>query len=302
MKSENRIPHGQPIEQWFLGQNALCPVLFEQAKDGMVILDTQGKALVANKRFAEMLDYTKEEITQLHVWDWDIQFSEKELREKLHQIDHNGRHLETRQKKKHGSEIHVELSNSVTWFNDQKLIFCICRDITQRKLTEKKVYLLATTDHLTTMLNRREFVHRLQQEMERARRYETFFSLIIYDFDNFKFINDTFGHTEGDRVLRLAAELVKKNIRMTDIAARWSDEEFIVLLPQSTLSVARTVAEKLRQSIETFPFHDLFSVTSSFGVTTFHSRDDLYSLVKRVDDALYWAKAGTKNCVKALRA
>lgn len=302
MKSERNIPPDHLIDQWFNGQNALCPVLFEQARDAMVLLDTQGKALVANKRFADMLDYPREEITNLHVWDWDARFSKKELREKLHQIDHNGHHFETLQKRKHGTEIHVELSNSTTWFKDQKLIFCICRDITERKLAEKKAYLIATTDHLTTMLNRREFIHRLQQEMARSRRYGTFFSLIMYDLDDFRSINDGLGHAEGDRVLKLVAELVKKNIRTTDISARWSCEEFMVLLPQSTLSDARMVAEKLRRAIAVYPFHERFAVTASFGVTTFHSQDDLYSLVKRMDDALYWAKAGTKNCVKALRA
>jgi diguanylate cyclase (GGDEF)-like protein/PAS domain S-box-containing protein len=301
MKSENSIPQDHLIDQWFNGQNALCSALFEEAKDGIVILDTQGRALLANRQFADMLGYTKEEITRLHVWNWDTKFSQEELQEKLHQIDHNGHHFETLQKTKHGADIYVELSNSATWFKDQKFIFCICRDITERKLTEKKIFRHATTDHLTTMLNRREFVHRLRQEMDRARRYGTIFSLIMYDFDNFKSLKKTFGHNEGDRALKLAAELVKKNIRSTDISARWSNEEFIVLLPQTPLSVARGVAEKLRQTIEVCPFHECFAFRASFGVTTFQPRDDLYSLIKRVDDALYWAKAETNNCVKSLK-
>jgi diguanylate cyclase (GGDEF)-like protein/PAS domain S-box-containing protein len=290
------------LEQLLKGGNNLLYILFEQARDGIVVLDEQGKVVVANRQFAEMLGYTDEEIKHLYVWDWDRQFNKKDLETKIKIIDESGHQFATRQAQKDGSLIDVELSNSATVYQGQKLIFCICRDITQRMVDEEKILLLATTDHLTGLLNRREFIRRLKREMQRARRYKGSLALIMYDFDDFKDINDHFGHPEGDQVLKISSELVTKNIRTTDVAARFGGEEFIILLPRCELSEARLVAEKIRRIIAAHHFSPKFSVTASFGVTEFVPGENIESLLKRVDNALYRAKGGNKNRVETLTA
>jgi two-component system, cell cycle sensor histidine kinase and response regulator CckA len=110
--------------------------LFEKSSDGIVILDQNGKVYEANKRYADMLGYSMEEITQLHVWDWDTQFSKEQIKEMIRLIDDTGAHFETRQRRKDGKIIDVELSNNGSVYKGHKLIFCICRDISGRKQIE----------------------------------------------------------------------------------------------------------------------------------------------------------------------
>jgi diguanylate cyclase (GGDEF)-like protein len=138
--------------------------------------------------------------------------------------------------------------------------------------------------------------------MDRARRYGTPLSLLMYDLDHFKRVNDTFGHDTGDDVLRSVTEVVTTHIRVVDVSARWGGEEFMVLMPQSDLQAARITAEKLRHAIEVHPFDKVGTVTVSFGVTTFVPQDDFNSLLKRVDDALYRAKDNGRNRVETVTA
>lgn len=174
--------------------------------------------------------------------------------------------------------------------------------VTQRKRAEEEIHLLATTDSLTGIANRREFVRILEGEVDRARRYGVPLSLAMYDLDNFKRVNDTYGHDAGDDVLQAVTSLVKENIRAVDVAARWGGEEFMVLMPQSDIQAARNAAEKLRLAIAGHCFDKIDRLTASFGIAVFEPQDDLNSLLKRVDDALYRAKELGRNRVEILAA
>lgn len=185
---------------------------------------------------------------------------------------------------------------------DANLFRIYVMDITQRKKSEVEIHLLATTDSLTGIANRREFSRITEAEMDRAKRYGTPLSLVMYDLDHFKRVNDTYGHDTGDDVLRAVTAVVKGNTRTVDVMARWGGEEFLVLMPQSDLAAARDAAEKLRQAIEQHRFDKAGSLTVSFGVTEFVPQDDLNALLKRVDDALYQAKENGRNRVETLTA
>lgn len=185
---------------------------------------------------------------------------------------------------------------------DANLFRIYVMDITQRKRNEAEIHLLATTDTLTGIANRREFSRVAEAETDRAKRYGTPLSLLMYDLDHFKRVNDTFGHDTGDDVLRAVTAVVMANIRTVDVAARWGGEEFLVLMPQSDLAAAKAAAEKLRQAIERHRFDKVGTVTVSFGVTQFVPQDDLNVLLKRVDDALYRAKENGRNRVETLTA
>ncbi|BBI98890.1 hypothetical protein FGKAn22_05830 [Ferrigenium kumadai] len=190
----------------------------------------------------------------------------------------------------------------VSYVQEIDLIRVYVLDISQRKRAEKEIYLLATTDSLTGIANRREFFGILENEMNRARRYGSPLSLVMYDLDHFKRVNDTYGHDVGDVVLQTVTGLVKQNIRTVDVAARWGGEEFMVMMPQSALDVARSAAERLRLAVASHPFDKVGEVTASFGVTAFVPQDDSNSLLKRVDDALYRAKERGRNRVEVLDA
>ena len=297
-----RLLEQSAVRELIRDQDSLWHILFEESRDGIVVLDQEGRVYEANRRFAAMLGYTLEEVRTLHVWDWDNQFSAEELRGMIRQIDGTGHHFETQQVRRDGSVIDVELSNSATMFRGQKMIFCICRDISERKKAEARIHLLATTDSLTGLLNRGEFGRRLDREIDRARRYATPLSLILYDLDHFKRVNDSFGHPAGDEVLRETSRLVREKVRCVDCAARWGGEEFIILLPQTGLEGATSTAEKLRRAIAELRFAAMPAVTASFGVTPFAAGDDAFTLVKRADEALYLAKTRGRNRVECLTA
>jgi two-component system cell cycle response regulator len=186
----------------------------------------------------------------------------------------------------------------ISYVPEVELIRIYVLDITQRKRAEEEIYLLATTDSLTGIANRRQFSTLLAGEVDRAKRYGTPMSVAMYDFDYFKRVNDTFGHDVGDAVLQAVTSLVKEKIRTNDVVARWGGEEFMVLMPQSDLEAARNASEKLRLAIAGHHFDKVGTLTASFGVAAFEPQDDLNSLLKRVDDALYRAKAQGRNRVE----
>lgn len=107
-------------------------ILIDESRDGIVVLDQRGKVWEANKRFAEMLGYSPEEIQELYVWDWDAQWSRQELEEMATKVDAGGDHFETRHRRKDGRVFAVEISTNGAYFGDNKLIFCVCRDISER--------------------------------------------------------------------------------------------------------------------------------------------------------------------------
>ncbi len=154
----------------------------------------------------------------------------------------------------------------------------------------------ALKDFLTGLFNRRYFDEILRWEIEFSKRYKHPLSIILFDIDDFKCINDKYGHQFGDQVLKVIAELTKKHIRSSDVPARYGGEEFIILLPETDLKGAVKVAEKLRHIIETSPI-DGVKITASFGVTELLDGDTLDSLIERADKALYQAKRQGKNKV-----
>jgi diguanylate cyclase (GGDEF)-like protein len=188
----------------------------------------------------------------------------------------------------------------ISYVREVDLIRIYVQDISQRKLAEEELYLLATTDSLTGSANRRQFSSILAREVAHVERYGTPLSLAMFDLDHFKQVNDTFGHDVGDYVLQTVTCLVQENIRATDLLARWGGEEFMLLMPQTDMAAAEFVAEKLRLLIAGHDFDKPANVTVSFGVTAFTPQDNMDALLKRVDNALYRAKDNGRNRVECL--
>jgi PAS domain S-box-containing protein len=136
------IGTAQDITERKLAEEALADeitrrrILVEQSRDGIVVLDWDGRAVETNKCFARMLGYSREEVLQLHVWDWDESFPRERLLEMVRIVDEKGDHFETRHRRKDGALIDVEISSNGAVFGRQKRVFCVCRDITERKLAE----------------------------------------------------------------------------------------------------------------------------------------------------------------------
>ena len=166
-------------------------------------------------------------------------------------------------------------------------------DITYRKELE----FIAANDKLTGIYNRRKFDELLHLELDRTKRYNETFSLILCDVDCFKKVNDTYGHLIGDQVLVKITESIKQSIRLSDVLARWGGEEFVILLPHTTQEDAGIVAEKIRRGIETTLFESVGKMTISCGVSQVQIGDDRSTFFQRVDSALYQAKKRGRNCI-----
>jgi diguanylate cyclase (GGDEF)-like protein/PAS domain S-box-containing protein len=170
-------------------------------------------------------------------------------------------------------------------------------DITKLKEMEEELKRLSITDPLTQIYNRAKFHQALEEEIKRQRRYETDLTAIMLDIDRFKPINDTYGHDVGDKILVSLVELVKLCIRDTDIFSRWGGEEFMVLLPHTSLDNAASLAERIRVKIMKSNFEVVGSVTCSFGVSELLPEDTDETFTKRIDNALYESKRNGRNRV-----
>ena len=157
---------------------------------------------------------------------------------------------------------------------------------------------LATTDRLTGAWNRTHLEETLDAEMHRAERYRQPLSLLIFDIDHFKAINDTHGHLVGDEVLIELTRRIHAHLRTVDVLARWGGEEFVLLLPHCGTAEAQQVAEKLRALVADPPFPVAGQVTASFGLAQWQPQEPLDTWLKRADDALYAAKAAGRNRVR----
>lgn len=171
------------------------------------------------------------------------------------------------------------------------------KDITDRIEMQQDLEKLASTDQLTGIYNRHKFEELYSNELERAKRYKKPLSLVMFDIDHFKNVNDTYGHDAGDAVLQRIAKIIKENIRTSDIFARWGGEEFLILCIESELNNAAALAEKLRTSIESEEFDKVGRITSSFGVASYIDKEAKDIFIKRADDALYIAKNEGRNRV-----
>lgn len=174
-------------------------------------------------------------------------------------------------------------------------------DITDIKLESQRHYYHATHDTLTKIYNRSFFLDKLDDELTYSSRYQVPFSIVIFDIDHFKRFNDTFGHLKGDEVLVAVCDIVKLNIRKTDIFARWGGEEFVILLPNTPIDKAEVLAQNLRKLIETLSLVDVESVTASFGISEYKAGDVEKTIFHRADEALYKAKENGRNQVVTVK-
>ena len=218
-----------------------------------------------------------------------------------------------------GTDHYVEDLNSTngTFVNDEQVRRQCLRDGDQMRIGRsilkfmtgenvevhyhEEIYRLMTVDALTQIFNRRYFNEALDREFNRSRRYGRALSLIAFDIDHFKGVNDTYGHLTGDNLLRHIAAAVKLRLRREDVFARTGGEEFGVLLPEVGLDGALTTAEKVRRIVQETPVkheQQVIACAVSVGVATLGadetSGEDLY---RRADERLYEAKQGGRNRV-----
>lgn len=195
------------------------------------------------------------------------------------------------------------LARSILYAVERKNIHA---DLTRQKeaaeADRRKLQLLAATDALTGLWNRRKFLFFLEQEIDRTHRYQGRLTLAVMDIDHFKVINDTHGHAFGDEVLAAMAKLLQDRTRPSDIVARYGGEEFVILMPNTSARSAYQPAERLRQAIEASRIRhasETLYVTASFGLAQLDTdaREDMDTFIHRADQAMYEAKQNGRNRV-----
>ena len=166
------------------------------------------------------------------------------------------------------------------------------------EIRENKLITLSSIDKLTQIYNRQKTEDLLRLEIKRSNRYNYSLSIIMLDIDKFKEVNDTYGHKVGDIILEEFANILKKNIRTTDFIGRWGGEEFLIICPETNIEGAEALANNLRREIEEHKFPIIVWKTASFGVAAYMPEEEINSVMKRADDALYKAKEFGRNRVE----
>ena len=164
------------------------------------------------------------------------------------------------------------------------------KDVTEHIKMQDKLKVLATIDGLTGIYNRYSLNQKIEDEIRRVKRYGGSFSLMMFDIDFFKKVNDSYGHDVGDYVLKAFSQIIQESIRDTDVFGRWGGEEFILLATNEEIEGALLLAEKVRENIASYDFESVGKITVSIGVTTCNGYSEKEKLLKKVDDALYQAK------------
>lgn len=170
--------------------------------------------------------------------------------------------------------------------------YALIRDISDRKRAER--------DHLTQTYNRAGFDVRLKVTISTAKRYQRPLALIFLDLDHFKSINDRYGHAVGDQVLRDTAQILREEVRESDVVCRWGGEEFAILAPETALEEARRLSERLRHVLDKHSFPTVGKVTASLGIAELAEDETEKTFISRADQALYAAKAAGRNRVESL--
>jgi diguanylate cyclase (GGDEF)-like protein len=273
--------------------------VLEQLTEAVVVVDARGRIIDVNRAALEVLDATRVRASRSLVTAWLPSLSINAL------VDGPADSLEVHARGRCYDVTGSRLDCSDPGSN----VVLAFRDVTVRRDTElalrtaqRELERLANTDPLTGLYNRRLFMDRLNQEVQRIRRHPSCLSVVILDLDHFKLVNDQHGHDAGDRVLRAVAKQLQEVKRGSDIAARLGGEEFALLLPATDASGAQHLAQRLRAAIEVIDITAEIGthgpVTASIGLATVTGNvDDPNQLLKRADDALYQAKDGGRNRV-----
>ena len=176
-----------------------------------------------------------------------------------------------------------------------RFVYISARDITKTRLLEEQLREKANRDELTGLFNRHYFDLIIDDSLHHADRYNEPLSILLLDIDHFKQVNDTYGHPVGDELLRSVARTISRSVRESDFVIHFGGEEFIILLPRTDLQGAQTVAEKIRQAIESNPLPEVGVSTASLGIAEHIRYESFRHWYRRVDEALYQAKQSGRN-------
>lgn len=284
--------------------------IFENVTEGIYRCSPYGDLVEANPALASMFGYSEPDDFMAAIKNIRSLFCNSEDFDRYQELLAAGelKNFEVTVYSPKGSVLWVEISASVIHDGDDgdacRGVAGVLRDVTERKAMMEEMCRLARIDSLTGLWNRGYFMELAGREILRTVRGSLACSLILIDVDYFKKVNDNYGHDVGDVVLVELAGILCKSVREIDIVARIGGEEFIVLLPQTPRKEARIVAERIKANVrgsEIRAGRGTLAITVSQGLCAYQEGDDLDSMIKHADIALYAAKANGRDRIEAYR-
>ena len=282
-------------EEALIRERAYLEHLFESIPEGVVLVDTQDRVLRINPEFSRLFGYESDEAVGRHLEDLIIPPGrEEEARAITRRISEGERvRLDTFRRSKDGTPIEVGVVGTSVEFDGRGIaVYGIYQDIRERKSLESALRRASTTDELTGVLNRRGFLALARREWKLARRRDHEMMLIYADLDDFKEINDEFGHAEGDQVLRSVGRLMRDSVRATDLIARMGGDEFVALAVEAKTDAA--IFSRIEESIRRFNADSglPYQIAMSMGSVTIPARSvgSLEELLSKADARMYEEK------------
>ncbi|MDR3425177.1 MAG: diguanylate cyclase [Alphaproteobacteria bacterium] len=263
---------------------------------------SDGQILFVNRKSCLLFQQSAAQFLRIKSTDLYVDPADKENLDRLFAKLSDIRDIEARMKTAHGRVFVAELAAITLEYNNAPAVLIALNDISQRKEMEAELFRQASTDSLTGISNRRYFQNIAEQELRRARRFARDMTAMMIDIDNFKPINDTYGHAAGDTIIQGVVKRAIESLRQSDSIGRIGGEEFAVVLPETPLAAAYDVADRLRAHIEEKPIVsglNAVSCTVSIGIAQLSAQDGgIDDLLARADAALYLAKNHGRNRVE----
>jgi diguanylate cyclase (GGDEF)-like protein/PAS domain S-box-containing protein len=305
------ITERKQIEELLRGDENRFRSMFEMHGAVMLLIEpATGQILNANYSAEKFYGYPREYLCKMNISDINILPPEEILMERKRAVANERNYFNFQHRLANGNIRRVEAYSSPLIQNGKPILFSLIHDVTDRKQAEEKILVLngeleklASIDGLTGINNHRSLLKLAEREFDVARRYQSILSMMFFDIDNFKQINDAFGHAMGDEALKKTIQAVCSNLRSADLIGRYGGDEFVILLPQTAAQDALPLAERIHASIAEMRLdtnRGALTLTISIGIAQSNQgtsrADTVEDLLHRSDMALYAAKQAGKNC------
>jgi diguanylate cyclase (GGDEF)-like protein/PAS domain S-box-containing protein len=284
-----------------------CKTILNLSLDGIYIENERGDIMECNKAGHEMFYYTKEEMLKLNIRDLVPEDFRKDLPDIIPDEMATGDvYLERLNIKKNGDLFPTEINSKYVYLNNKKRLVVFVRDISERKKIDDKLRELSLIDELTKVYNRRCILNKLEDEIIKSRSENLPLSIALIDIDDFKKVNDSFGHLFGDEVLKKFSNIMAETIRKTDFMGRIGGEEFIIIFPNTLLEESNSILLRIKENLSFVSWEkENFSLTFSGGITELNS-DNMNEftskdIINLTDQLMYKSKSCGKNCVMSSR-
>lgn len=291
----------------------ICAKIIEHSEDAVVATDRHHRIILFNATAEKIFGYTTEEVMGQHL---NILLPERfHLQHDMMMEEFGGSQMQVKHASQRSRQVYGRRKDGGEFITSTMILkigkkpninyIAVVRDISENKKTEEELLRLAATDPLTGAFNRREFTALSERESLRSQRYNRPLSILLFDLDHFKKLNDTYGHAAGDKALQRFTTLCCNALRNVDIFGRWGGEEFVALLPETDAEGASIIAERLRKTINEsiLVYNDQrITLSTSIGIAQFRDGEtSIEGPLSRADTAVYDAKKAGRNRISVYR-